>query len=124
MLRNILRAWFLLLALSVWAAAATPDIGNANELAPESGDPNQALLKRAIVHGDDILINGTAADDQTEFLEWTAFALGRDARVVFDKFVYGASAASGKVPRGRKEPSSALEQTDREAKQCNAGPSQ
>jgi hypothetical protein len=83
------------------AHADAPDVGKAiavkNDVAIESGESKQALAKGASVHQDEVLVTGAAASAEIELLDKTKLAVGADARIVLDKFIYDANAAPGSI---------------------------
>ncbi len=83
------------------AFAAEPDIGTAvavkNEVKLESGGIPQPLVTGSVVHQDEVIVTGAAAGAEVELLDKTKLAVGPEARIVLDKFVYDASAATGSI---------------------------
>ncbi|MGA7323472.1 MAG: outer membrane beta-barrel protein [Rhodomicrobium sp.] len=80
------------------ALAAPADIGTTvavtNAVTLESGTSKQPLLKGIVVHRDEIIVTGIDAEAEVELLDQTKLAIGPEARVVLDKFVYDPSASS------------------------------
>ncbi len=94
---------FVLAVVNVLAGpvlAAPADVGVTvavkNEVTVESGHNTQVLLKGGILHQDEVIVTGTDALAEVELLDKTKLAVGPDARLALDKFVYnpGASPAS------------------------------
>ncbi|MGO9985883.1 MAG: FecR domain-containing protein [Rhodomicrobium sp.] len=101
MIRKAALAFALLQSLSGLAHAAAPDIGKAvavkNEVSLESGGSKQDLAVGAAVHQDEIVITSGEASAEIELLDKTKLAIGPDARIVLDKFVYDASASPASI---------------------------
>jgi hypothetical protein len=83
------------------ASAATPDIGKSvavrNEVSLEIEGSKQALVLGATVHQDEIIVTGSDATAEVELLDKTKLAVGPDARIVLDKFVYDAGASPASI---------------------------
>ncbi len=83
------------------AQADAPDVGKAiavkNEVAIESGESKHALAAGGAVHQDEVLVTGAAATAEIELLDKTKLAVGADARIVLDKFIYDAKAEPGSI---------------------------
>ncbi len=81
--------------------AAAPDVGKTvavkNEVNLESEEGNQPLKKGLIVHQNEIIVTGEEASAEVELLDQTKLAVGADARIVLDKFIYDASAGPGSI---------------------------
>ncbi len=101
MFRKLALALSILQLLTGLARAAGPDIGKTiavkNEAVLESGNSKQPLTKGLIVHQDEIIVTGADASAQVELLDKTKLAVGPEARIVLDKFVYNASASRGSI---------------------------
>jgi hypothetical protein len=91
----------LLAGLPSDAFAAAPDVGTTvavkNEVSLESGGIKAALSKGETVHQDEIIITGGDSTAEVELLDKTKLAVGPEARIVLDKFVYDASASPGSI---------------------------
>lgn len=98
MLRHTAFAVGLIFAPATGAIAATPDVGKTvevkNQVTLESGGGRQALTRGEIVHQDEIILTAAASRAEIELLDRTKLAVGPDARLVLDKFVYNPSASS------------------------------
>src|SRR3974390_978942 len=85
-------------SLSGFVLAASPDVGTTvtvkNEVTLESGTNKQPLVKDEIVHQDEIIATGIQAEAEVELLDQTKLAIGPEARVVLDKFVYDPGSRS------------------------------
>jgi hypothetical protein len=98
--RKYVPVFILLNALAGPVLAAPADVGVTvtvkNEVQLESGQNTKALLKGAVLHQNEVIVTGTDALAEVELLDKTKLAVGPDARLVLDKFVYdpGASQAS------------------------------
>jgi hypothetical protein len=83
------------------AQADAPDIGKAvavkNEVTLEAGGSKQALAKGSALHQDEIIITGANSSAEVELLDKTKLAVGADAKIVLDKFVYDASASPASI---------------------------
>ena len=81
--------------------AASPDVGVTvavkNEVLLESGQNRQALLKGAVLHQNEVIVTGTDALAEVELLDKTKLAVGPDATLVLDKFVYDPNASSAAI---------------------------
>ncbi len=101
MFRNAIAALYIAQFLAVPASATGLDIGKTvavkNEVTLEAGESKQKLLKGALVHQDEIIVTGEAATAEVELLDKTKLAVGADARIVLDKFVYNASAPADSI---------------------------
>lgn len=101
MLRYIALAFGLLFVPATGAIAATPDVGKTvevkNQVTLESSGSRQALTRGAIVRQDEIILTAAAARAEIELLDKTKLAVGPDARIVLDKFIYNASAAPASI---------------------------
>jgi hypothetical protein len=101
MLRKSALAFFLIQSLATSVLAANPDIGKTvaveNEVTLESGGSQQPLFKGSAVHQNEIIVTGDAARAEVELLDKTKLAIGPEARLVLDKFVYDASASPGSI---------------------------
>jgi hypothetical protein len=90
-----------LLSIEYPSFAGAPDIGKAvavkNEVSLETVDTKLPLTTGLVVHQDEIIITGNAASAEVELLDRTKLAVGPDAKIVLDKFVYDASAAPGSI---------------------------
>jgi opacity protein-like surface antigen len=96
-------ALVLIVVLSLTGAvlAAPLDVGTTvavtNTVTLESGTVKQPLLKGAAVHQDEIIVTGTDAKAEVELLDRTKLAVGPEARLVLDKFVYDPMASSASI---------------------------
>jgi len=99
--RKFVLALTFLPSFSSAGVAATPDIGTTvavkNEVMLESGPNEQPLSVGAAVHQDEIIITRAGASAEVELLDKTKLAVGSDARIVLDKFVYNASTPAGSI---------------------------
>jgi hypothetical protein len=99
--RSFPLALILAQAFAGIACAAAPDVGKTivvkSEVVLESGESKQSLSKGAIVHQDEIIVTGEAASAEIELLDKTKLAVGANARIVLDKFVYDAGASPGSI---------------------------
>jgi outer membrane immunogenic protein len=79
-------------SLAALALAASPDVGAAvavtNEVTRESAASKQPLFKGEAVHQDEIIATGIEAEAEVELLDRTRLAVGPEARLILDKFVY------------------------------------
>jgi opacity protein-like surface antigen len=96
-------ALVLVVILSLMGSAlATPlDIGTTvavtNTVTLESGTIKQPLSKGTVVHQDEIIITGIGAKAEVELRDQTKLAVGPEARLVLDRFVYDPNASSASV---------------------------
>jgi hypothetical protein len=92
---------FLIQSLAAPALADTPSIGTTvavkNEVAAESGGSRQPLFKGVSVHQNEVIVTGQASSAELEFLDKTKLAVGPEARIVLDKFVFDASTSQGSI---------------------------
>jgi opacity protein-like surface antigen len=98
LLKHVLVA---VLSLMGSALAAPLDIGTTvavtNTVTLESGPNKQPLLKGAAVHQDEVIVTGIDAKAELELLDRTKLAVGPEARLVLDKFVYDPNASSASI---------------------------
>lgn len=82
-------------------SATTPEVGKTvtvkNDVVLESGTGKHPLGKGETVHQDEIVITSKSASAEIELLDKTKLAVGPEARIVLDKFVYDAGAAPGSI---------------------------
>ncbi len=94
-------AFVAIQALGATVHAAAPDVGKTiavkNEVSLESGDSKQPLTKGVTVHQDEIIVTGADSTAEIELLDQTKLAVGPDARIMLDKFVYDAGAAPASI---------------------------
>src|SRR5271165_3212022 len=104
-LAQLIEKHCLLLALTLSftcaAHADAPDVGKTvavkNEVVLENTENKIALEKGAVVHQDEVIITGDEASAEVELLDQTKLAVGANARIVLDKFVYDAGASPGSI---------------------------
>ncbi len=82
-------------------AAAAPEIGKTvevkNEVSLESAASKITLAKGDFVHQDESIVTGPDARAEVELLDKTKLAVGPEARIVLDKFVYDAGASPDSI---------------------------
>lgn len=83
------------------ARADAPEVGKSvvveNEVSIVSGAETHALLKDAVVRQDEVVVTSKNASAEIELLDKTKLAVGPEAKIVLDKFVYDAGAAPGSI---------------------------
>ena len=90
-------------SLTAPAAAETtqPEVGKAvvvkESVSIEYQDEKKPLTKNATVHQDEAVVTQASSSAEIELLDKTKLAVGPDARIVLDKFVYDAGASPGSI---------------------------
>jgi opacity protein-like surface antigen len=91
----------VVLSLTGPALAVPPDIGTTvavtNTVTVESGPNKELLLKDTVVHQDEIIVTGIDSKAEFELLDRTKLAVGPEARLVLDRFVYDPNASSASI---------------------------
>jgi hypothetical protein len=92
---------FMALAAGAAHGAAGPEIGTTvlvkNQVIVEFEEEKRKLQKGGKVHQQEALQTAKSSSAEIRLLDDTKLAVGPDARIVLDKFVYDASASPGSI---------------------------